>query len=191
MCLQSPRTKHKRCVWECVFSVTVLWRLEHWNGGRPSCVFFILISQTKKMTYLKWLWINLCYFCILVPFFVCTKSTLMSEVFSLQRDYRQHDTGHKRFYECVVWTMLLKVNIRTIVVLFSNLFFHLHSLSFFPHLLSGTCRNECAPSWVWRPQAGVQRQRLPDFLLLWVSWNLSSVSFIPRFHSSVHQSWTT
>lgn len=93
-----------------------------------------------------------------------------------------------------VTSVFLNVNNRgapavLLIFLMFNLLLFISTTS--PFLFEGAGRNECAPSPVWWPQAGVQRQRLPDFLLLWVSWILSSVSFIPRFHGQVHPSWST
>lgn len=53
-----------------------------------------------------------------------------------------------------------------------------NSLTDFPHLSpsEGARGNERSPGWVWRPQAGVQRQRLPNLLLLRVSRPRSHLS---------------
>lgn len=64
---------------------------------------------------------------------------------------------------------------------------------FHAEFIEGAGGDECASSWVWRPQAGIQRQRLSYILLLWVSRLLvclTSGSAITS-NGSEHQSATS
>lgn len=107
--------------------------------------------------------------------------TTLSCKISFQRVlWTENNLGIKTIYcswcvECLITASFINIYFYKLAQVI-HVFILEHSEDNFFFSFKGTGRNECASSWVWRPQAGVQRQRLPDLLLLWVSRVLSSVS---------------